>query len=422
MTKKCSKKKGERGVVLIVALIVTTSLLIMILPFLFKLSSQYKNANRPFDSLSAIYLAEGGIEMAIWEFNHGDISSWTGDSDLRTMTISSIQTAGGTTVGDIEIRVLDPEGETPIIEATGIIPYSGIQTIEKTIRVVLSRENVPWDYGIFGNDGVNVNAWATVDSYDSREGVYGGDNQGEEGHMGTNATANNSIRITAGSQVYGDACSGFESDPEDAIFVSPISTLHGEKLALSSAKELHSVLPPSDLDFLGDYSVSNWDSVIISESGEYTNFTLGLGSEVTITSDVTLYITGQFHMGNFSDLNIAEGASVTIYLGGSFSQGIFNEINNFNQDPTQLLILGTDDFDGHMSISVVSDFYGAIYAPMADVSCMWWGNLFGSLVAEEISLSVASNIHYDKAFEDFKIPCGSGSPYTIKSWQEIIRN
>jgi hypothetical protein len=60
----------------------------------------------------------------IWELNYGDISSWKGDSTSRTLTISSYQAPSSEVVGDIEIRIEDPDGENPQVKSTGRVAYT----------------------------------------------------------------------------------------------------------------------------------------------------------------------------------------------------------------------------------------------------------------------------------------------------------
>lgn len=82
-----------------------------LVPFIFKLSSQYRSADRSYKAIAALNLAEAGTERAIWELNHNDISTWDGDDNARTLTVSSFQTSDGTAIGDIDISVTDPEGD-----------------------------------------------------------------------------------------------------------------------------------------------------------------------------------------------------------------------------------------------------------------------------------------------------------------------
>ena len=80
-------KYKEQGFILIIGVIVMAFLLLLALPFLFQLSLENRLTNKSYKSFVALYLAEAGVESAIWEMNYGDISSWNGNSQVRTMTI-----------------------------------------------------------------------------------------------------------------------------------------------------------------------------------------------------------------------------------------------------------------------------------------------------------------------------------------------
>lgn len=414
----------ERGSVFIVALLVIVIMLLLSMPFLFKLSAQYKTTDKSFKVLAATNLAEAGAERAIWELNHGDISTWNGDSDLRTMIISSFQGAGGTSIGDIEISVSDPEGETPIILATGQVPTIGTMTVDRTISVVLEREGGTslFDYGVFGDEGVELEGNAEVDSYDSRDGLYGGENVNSNGDTGTNSSDYGCIDLSNNAKLYGIAFSGPGSDPDNVILTRHNSEIFGEKQALSDIKELPSVTPPGGLPSMGDYYLGSNDEDTISENGEYSSFLLRSNAEVTVTADVTLYITGEFSMRSNTKLEIADGVSVTIYLGGSFEQRSNTRINNLSQNPLTLIVLGTDSFNGEMEWNSNSDFWGAVYVPQADVEFESNSHFYGSIVAKSMELDSNAKLHYDEALVEFDAPVGGGgsSNYAVKSWQEKI--
>jgi len=94
--KNQEKDNHERGTALVLALLLTTGMLILSMPFLTKLSGQYRVSENSYRSFAALNLAEAGLERAIWELNYGDISSWAGDGLLRTCSLSSVQAPGGT--------------------------------------------------------------------------------------------------------------------------------------------------------------------------------------------------------------------------------------------------------------------------------------------------------------------------------------
>ncbi|NOR54465.1 MAG: hypothetical protein GQ536_10335 [Candidatus Aminicenantes bacterium] len=129
-------KHKEKGFIMIVAIIIMAFLLLLAVPFLFQVSSERRSTERSYQAISALSLAEAGIERAIWAMNEQNTSTWNGDDDLRTMAISDFQSSGGNVMGNIMISIFTPEGESPVIEATGSVDV-GSQTITRTVRVGL---------------------------------------------------------------------------------------------------------------------------------------------------------------------------------------------------------------------------------------------------------------------------------------------
>ena len=420
-TMNTNRKKHEQGFVLVIAVILMGFLLLLALPFMSQLSAENRLTDKSFKSCAALSLAEAGVERAVWELNFGDITTWDGDAALRTMTITSFQTPSGNVVGDIEIKVHNPETKTPLIEATGILSYSDSALMAKATRVELEEVKYdPWNFAVFGDEDVDFSSAAEVDSYDSTDGPYGGTNVGAEGDVGTNSTFLGCIDLCPNAKIYGDAVSGPGSDPESVIITQGNSYIDGEKKALVEEKEMPSVTPPEGLAFMGGYSLGVGDVGTINASGEYTSFILGSNSTLTITSDVTLYITGDFTMSSNSQLDIADGVSVTIYLGGTFSQNSNSQINNLSEDPTKLLILGTDSFNGTMTWNSNTDFYGAVYVPRAHVDFRSNIDFYGSIIANTFEFSSNARFHYDRALAGLKRDDMEDLPYGVKSWQEEL--
>ncbi|GAF75329.1 unnamed protein product, partial [marine sediment metagenome] len=167
MKKIQGANQEEKGVVLVISLLITVALLILITPFLFKLSGEYRNTDRTFKSLAALNLAEAGVERAIWELNYGDISTWSGDSTARTLTLSSVQTSEGDAVGDIVISISNPESSSPVVESTGKIPFRNSDTVDRILSVELTKEEPIFDNALFAGTGLNMSGNSFVDSFDS---------------------------------------------------------------------------------------------------------------------------------------------------------------------------------------------------------------------------------------------------------------
>lgn len=419
-SKSVEAKHEEQGFVLIVGMIVMAVLLLLAVPFLYQLSFENKLTNKSFKSSAALSLAEAGVERAIWELNYGDISTWAGDSSLRTMTISSFQTPDGNVIGDIEVRVEDPDGDNPVVSSSGRVALVESRVLSKCARVVLEEEKYkPWLNGIFGDEELDFSSNSYVDSYDSRDGDYGGSNMGSEGHVGTNGTHLGCIDLASNSRIYGDAVSGPESDPDSVIITRGNAEIFGEKSSLSEENPMPPVPLPEELPYMGDYSLGG-GSDTIDESGEYSSFRLDSNSTVTLTADLTLYITGEFLMRSNTKLEIADGVKATIYLGGTFTQNSNTQINNLSQDPTKLLMLGTDSFNGEMEWRSNTDFWGAVYVPKADVNFRSNIDFHGSISSKSFQFNSNARIHYDLALAALALDGADGTPFTVKSWQEVI--
>jgi len=422
MVKKDLKRRNEeKGFVLAVGLVVMSVLLLLAVPFLYQLSFENRLTVKSYKSSAALSLAEAGVERAIWELNYGDITTWDGDSALRTMAISSFQTPDGNVIGDIEIRVEDTDGDNPVVSSLGRVALVESRVLYKGARVVLEEEKYkPWINGIFGDEELDFDSNAYVDSYDSRDGAYGGSNMGSEGHVGTNGTHYGCIDMDSNARIYGNAVSGPESVPEDVIITRSNAEIFGAMESLSDPNDMPSVPLPEGLPYMGDYFLGGSDTDTISLSGEYSSFRLDSNAMVTITADVILYITGEFSMLSNTELEIDPGIRVTIYLGGSFVQGSNTQFNNLSEDPTNLLIMGTDSFNGEMNWNSNSELWGAVYVPRADISFNSNADFYGSISGKSFECDSNSGIHYDLALAALVLDGADGTPFKVKSWQEVI--
>ncbi len=147
-----SEKEHKDGSIIIMAITIMTFLLFFVVPDLFQQSPENKVTDKFASYLAAFSLAEAGVERVIWELNYGDISSWKGDNTSRTLTISSHQAPANDVIGDIEIRVEDPDGENPRVRSTGRVVYTDSLGkgrtarvyMERTTRVELERSGYNW--------------------------------------------------------------------------------------------------------------------------------------------------------------------------------------------------------------------------------------------------------------------------------------
>ena len=420
-----SKKKEEKGAVLPVALLVIVTMLILSLPFLSRLSGQFRVTEKSYKSLAALNLAEAGAERAIWEFNHGYMYTWDGDENLRTMNISSFEASGGSVIGDIQVSVSDPEGLSPIVEAIGRVPFTGDQTVEKTVRVVLEKELESYfNHSFFAHSGIEMAGNARMDSYDSDLGPYDQQNPSSVGTIATNSTAGKSITLKNNIEINGGVICGPGGDPEEVIELKNNAEINGDTDTLSMEKQLPSVPAPEGLLYMEDYD-SNQDPLLITESVEYHNFQVKTGDTVTISGGteeepITVYVNHDFSMDRNAALEIAENSVVELIIGHKYDQNQNSSVNNLSQDTKSLVILATDSCD-QVRFRSNQDFWGSIYAPRAEVEFEASGDFYGSLVADYIKLNSNVGLHYDESLADWmRYSTGTGN-VSVKSWKEKIQ-
>lgn len=419
MKNKCLFSPKEKGAALFFSLLIGVVMVGLALPFLFKMNSQFHITEKSYKSLSALNLAEAGVERAIWELNFGDISTWSGNLLERNITLASVQTAQGFVIGNIDITVLNPASDYPLVMTKGTVPWRGNLSIEKSLCVSLTHGTESYfNFGIFGDEGFDIHGNTYTDSYNSDLGAYDPDNAGGSGDIGTNAVNQWDVVLLNNTVVNGDATTGYGSDPEYVIRLKNSANILGDMQTLTEPKPLPACEPP----FLTERGVFSLDNnaapVTITESGTYTGFTMGANSKVTISGDVTLYVNGDFTMSSNSILEILPDSSLELVLGnGTFTQSSNTEVNNLTQDPKNLAIMGTAEFKS-MIWRANTEFYGVIYTPEATVDFASNSDLYGSIVANYLSIASEAGFHYDESLRTWDKYAAQTNSLIMRYWQE----
>lgn len=415
-TKTTSRPK-ERGFILVLGMIIMAFLLLLAVPFLFQLSTENRMTKKSYKSVSALTLAEAGIERAIWELNYGDISSWAGDDTLRTMTINDFQTSGGTVIGDIVINVADPALDDVIVESTGSVALSPSNIVSKTVRVQLHRDNFqPFDFGLFGVTKSLIGPQSFANSCNTKTGQTNLKNC----PMGSNSTASGAVKVDIWATLYGSAYCGEDGNPATAI--NNNGTITGTKSAMDESKVIISAPSPPTLPNKGALVVPDNSTITITEDAEYDSIFIGTKATLRIEGDRTIYVKGIFDVGGgngyWSRMTIPSNGSAVVYLGGSLKTGAQCDINN-TRDPEKLVFMTTESFTGDITIQTQTQCKAAIYAPNAKVTVQAQGGLKGALVANEATVTAQGGLYYDEALKDFKLPLPGAAQLQVQSWQQV---
>jgi len=397
----------DNGSMFIVVMVIMAVLTIFITGHLSSIAREHRMTKRYIRNLSALNLAEAGIEAAIWEmtYDNGDFTSsegWTGPADLKTKT-GSLLISTGDTQGEYSVSVGDPTGSAPVIVSTGYVPSAtAADRKERTVRTEFLKVNGGIEYGIFGKDSITISGGSITDSYVSENGAYADQTSGDDGNVATNGD----IIINGDtSYISGDATPGPGQTVSDPDQVSGDSTPNTDTVVLSP-------IPPAEI---ADAAIHNNNAIIPSEfwQGNPDDYRLKLtNGDSLILTEGTYYFT-EFSM---SGGTITTSGQVTIYLTGDCNMTGGSLINT-SQIPANLIIKSSAAPNpDNMMLAGDSDIYAVVYAPSADIQIAGGGDFYGSAVSGgDLTISGGGSFHYDESLNSLN---NGNASYNMVSWSE----
>ncbi len=184
MPRVVGKRGRERGSILITAIMVIVVMVLIAIPFLFRLSGASRSTERSARALAAFELAEAGVEKVMWFLNPKSGPSGIDPEaiqwDLANPTqgvIHNLKSADNTVMGDVHVVLTPPVGaalDTRTLTSTGMVRFIADNTVNRTVRVTLMKGvKGAFDYGFFANQYFYIQNGFYLDAYDSRDGAYG---------------------------------------------------------------------------------------------------------------------------------------------------------------------------------------------------------------------------------------------------------
>lgn len=328
------------------------------------LQTTERNQNR----VVAFNMAEAGMDQAMKALE-GDLTyAGAGYTSLATSTVR-----GGY---DVSVSSVADNDAVRLIRATGYAPDNTVTSRAYEQRGVLAyaqiNEESYFDFAVFAKDSMHINGNALVDSYDSRNGAYGGANIGSSGDIGTNSAGASTVDLNGNVMVNGDAAVGPSGDPSQVIDMTGGSTITGDQSALTKEKDYPAVT--TDVVSQGPLSI-----------GGNTTYTLASGtyhfSSLDIKGNGKLKLTGE----------------AVIYVSGSVSIAGNGILTSGDSPPNLILYVTTADT---VKISGNGDFFGGIYAPDSNVQVSGNGELYGAVVSNNYHQAGNGGIHFDEALID----------------------
>ena len=421
------------------SIILPTLLIIMILAgvgytYLQTSLNEFKMSYRTKDMLSALNLAEGGIEEAMIAMKHekwGDYGWTTVTTDHFYQEFKNVSLYNGQ-VGNIRVYASVLDEDAPIIFSEGEIssPYG---VVKKQIRCDLGKKGAFLN-GMTAKKTVVFNGnKITVDSYNSDNGAFDPFlNRRAEGTIGSLSTAHGDL-YSGNADIFGYIATGGGTPT-----IGPGGIVSGDLTATSGTVDTDRIAK----DFIADFPdmaapigsalpspISTLPSSgTIGIAGGVTtyykvpSFSSKSSDSLTIVGPVVIVVEGDVTTkGEITISNSgSDTGSVEMYVAGNVDIG-GNGVVNMSDVPANFMLFGTAASGSSQNLKVSGNgaIKAAIYAPNADLELKGSGSsgvFMGAAVANNIKMTGNFEFHYDEALGNMSFD----NSYRISRWRELI--
>jgi hypothetical protein len=421
---KKPRTETARGSAVIITMCLMLALLIFSVGFVLLPWQEYILNNRVYRGAIAINLAEAGVDYACWAVNSaGEIDSWEGENP-KTKTVTEFKTYGNETKGDFYVEVSPgPSTDTWFVESVGYVPGMNAPSfIKRTVKALLAPALKKPFKGVFvGDIDVTMGGGGYTDSYDSRDGAYGGENVGSNGDILTNGTGEGAVNLDSNITVNGSVATG------------PGGTVTGGATITGDVTDDFSMempyYPPPDKT----YNVHPGDGVLTLTGGACDSYSYENGyyykfTQIKLTSTSVLTIDNSegtepiiFWITGYKGKSIDQVGSSSIHCIGDVRFYVDAEVSlagdgvtNESQLPTDCLFFGSASCT-RIDLGGSNDFYGAVYAPNSEINLGGSEDRYGAFVGKELAIGGGGAFHYDEALGALTLP---GATYSLRYWQE----
>lgn len=453
--------RPDRGSVLLTSLIFCLIIAITLTGYLRVARNSYNLADRAYLNTTALTLAEQGLEEGLECYNQLDsaatpVAAWTGwtlTGPVATRKYINLAFDNGAT-GTLQIYAADYNpfaGTAPkLVAKATILPAAGLG-LSRMVEITLRRRTI-FAAGLIAKSNITFSTNTVVSSWDSDPDNdpataplgYTAALKTANAFVGTISTTGGAINTGSGD-IYGrigtgggsvthnvgailttnPTGTGWNNGLVNVPFVSNLDTPVAPALPALVNSVTTSINSTTSLPRVGD--------VAAADGKYYYNFAAGAAislvgnSELTVADKVVLYlqnhaVTTAVSIGGTAKIQVAAGGNLTLYTDGNIACG-GNGMANANASASSCLIYGTNTGSGQtISMTGNATTVAAINAPNADFSITGNGEVWGSVIARNISLNGNAAFRYDEALLDFSNTTGTGNPWGIAKWRELTLN
>jgi len=342
----------------------------------------------------AMFLAESGIDQAILALRTDPRYAGSGYTEL------------GNQSGGYLIQVTSDGPSRWIIQSHGVFPQNDPRAFgytAKAVEVVLETftRGGP-GYGILGNEGVRFNGGGhevvSIDSYDSRRGLYDHAQARANVRVATNANTDRAMTLVGKIDLKGELVVPAGCDPERILWQTPTTN----DALLASVKIANGKVPVEPVELPGLQSLGR----------------LQITGDETVTLEGGVYLFDEIHIAGKGRLEFTGPAEV--YVKGDI-QISGNGMATASSLPPNLTLYVTGS---RVAISGKTRLFAKITAPHAEVDISGESELYGAVSGRHITVHGNCAVHYDEAlnlYDEALNPSREGDPFEVNvlMWREV---
>jgi len=420
--------------------------------------NSYNLADRAFLNTTALTLAEQGLEEGLESYNQLDNAAtpadawatWTLNGPVATLKHTSL-TFDNAATGTLQIYATDYNpfaGTSPkLVAKATLLPASGVG-LSRMIEITLRRRTV-FAAGLVARNNITFSTNTVVSSWNSDPDNnpatppvgYSAAVKTANAFVGTISPANGAINTgagdifgrigTGGGTVTHDSGAILTTNPAGAGWNNGLVNIpFVSNLATPVAPPLPAVVNNITTSINSGVSLPRAGDTPASDGKYYYNFAAGAAiflagnNTLSVSDKVVLYLeshatTDAIAITGNAKIQVTATGNLTIYTDGNIAAG-GNGMANANASATSCLIYGTNAGSGQtITMTGNATTVAAINAPNADFSITGNSEVWGSVVARNISLNGNAAFRYDEALLNYSNTTGTGNPWGIAKWREL---
>jgi len=344
------------------------------------------------DTKRAFYMAEAGLAEAFQGIASGKSGNvGTADEPARFANGIFFTTAKEEGLGRVTLT------------STGLCGAG-----RATLSIVVERTSSSIaSLGFFGDELVNVEGGATIDSYDSRQGKYTPPviMVGSPPLVGAKVGSNQSLLVGGSSgttNVYGDAQPG----PSGVLVRGRNTTISGSTAPFLTANMLEAIVVPTYRD-QGSVTTSPLKPIVTVPAGERSFSTLHVTAltKLVITGPARI-VVADLVVDSLGELSVdASKGPVELYVTDWLALKSGSKVSTGNADPRSVSLLvsasqvvdqdGNGSLDQPVTLAATGALQGTIYAPGAAVTIPSSLQVSGAASAKRLTIGAGARMHFD---------------------------